>query len=363
MVISEKSEQAEFITVNCSNNQYSSFRPITFDLLLLYAILAITVNHLKWTPVMKTPNIVFRSLLSPSMAIFITITAYLFAKQYAQLDERDWFAMDNIRELLGKLIPIVIVYLLTTFLSVVVGDKAGIRIFLIDIFGKKFVTGVGYPFLMVIQLIILLPFLYRIAKFNPVFASALFLLLNLLYEMIPFSIVISNSVYISFFPRLSFSMFLGVILFLYANTIKKTVWPIISILLWIYFQFLTEVGYQFHILIRWKHNSSIFTAIYAFGVICCFFYFEPVLRNKIRVKKQKIISEFGQAFIHIYFVQFYFITLLYPSVQIFLLRFFRAKLPIAVIFIFECLIATTFSASVGYIWYKIERSIASKFML
>ncbi len=362
MKVSDNGSEKKLIIADISDQKITSSRPFAFDLILSYAVLAITINHLQWTPVMKVPNIIFRSLLSPAMSIFIVISAYLFAEKYARMNGRNWFSKNNMRELLGKLLPSVIVFLLLKFIVVVGGGRTDMKDFLIDILGKGFVTGGGYPIIMLVQLIIIFPFLYRAAKFYPVFTLALVLILNILYEMIPYSIVIPNSVYIAFFPRLSFSMLLGVLLYLHLDLIRRSVVPILCIVIWFYFQFLTEVGYHFQILARWKHNSSIFTGLFTFGVIYFILRLEKIFREKIQVKKKIFVSDFGQAFLHIYFAQLIFILLLYPSVQLFLTQILTNKLSIVTIFICECLIALTFSATVGYVWFRIEQMVLSKFI-
>lgn len=360
MKVSDNGAEEKLIIADASDQKIASSRLLSFDLLLSYAVLSITINHLQWTPVMKIPNIIFRSLLSPAMSIFITISAYLFAEKYARMNGRNWFSKNNMRELLGKFFPSVIVFLLLKFIVIVGGGRTDIKNFLIDILGKGFVTGGGYPIVMLVQLIIIFPFLYRVAKFYPIFAVASVLLLNILYEMIPYSIVIPNSVYIAFFPRLSFSMLLGVLLYLHLDLFRRSVLPLLCIVIWFYFQFLTEVGYHFQILVRWKHNSSIFTGLFTFGVIYFILCLEKIFQDKIHVEKKIFISDFGQAFLHTYFAQLIFILLLYPSIQLFLTQVLTNKLSVAAIFICECIIALTFSATVGYVWFRIERTVLSK---
>ena len=137
MKVSDNGAEEKLIIADASDQKIASSRLLSFDLLLSYAVLSITINHLQWTPVMKIPNIIFRSLLSPAMSIFITISAYLFAEKYARMNGRNWFSKNNMRELLGKFFPSVIVFLLLKFIVIVGGGRTDMKNFLIDILGER----------------------------------------------------------------------------------------------------------------------------------------------------------------------------------------------------------------------------------
>lgn len=338
-------------------------RIISLDLLLFYSALAITINHLNWAPIIKTPTLLFRTMLSPAMSVFITITSFSFAKMYSQMEEKNWYSVKNIIHLSASFMPTALLFIFFKLIIDLSTGNFSPVLFVDGLLGKGFLSSGGYLIAILIQLITIFPFYYFFLKSSAFFSITFFILLNILYELIPYTITESGSLYIFFFLRLSLSMLLGILLYMHENRISHSIIPFLCVSLWFYFQALTEVGYQYRIFVRLKHNSQIFNAFFSFGIVFFVTKLDLTLRKFLFHKKKlsDIISMLGQAFIHIYFAQYFFAVFLYTKLRShtsFLLNIYA--LPFLSVFLIECCTAVVFSVSAGVIWFNVEKLLFKK---
>lgn len=333
-------------------------RLIVFDILKGIAILMVVLNHVSWVREIKVAPFIFRTTIATAVPIFITITAYLYAKNAERLGIENWYNLDHMTHMARRLLPPGIIILIASFVYDVGVRQTPFRALLrYTLLKGPFGPG-GYYFFTLIQIIAVYPVFYLLAKNYPVLGLAGMFVANLLFELIPFEIVDTNWIYPIFFFRFSLLVYLGSVLYLHYESIKKSVVPVLGILAWFYMQFLTEIGYRFTIIIRWRHGSQLFAGLFALGFISyavqhnVFF-----LKENIFQPLWKSIAFIGKASYHIYLFQVFFFAYIKNFLMASFSNLYPVDFPILYTHIVDSFVSIIVCATVGILWFLLENRV------
>lgn len=330
-------------------------RIIVFDILKGIAIILVVINHVKWVRDLKFAPFFFRTTVAVAVPIFITITAYLYAKNADQIGIDNWYSRDHIKHMARRLLPASTVTIISSFIYDVGIRKTPFRALLrYTLLKGPFGPG-GYYVFTLFQIIAVYPFFYHLAKSYPAISTAGIFLSNLLFELIPSEIVDPNWIYPIFFFRFSSLIFLGTILYFHYGMIKNSIIPIIGIIAYFYMQFLTEIGYRFTIIVRWRHGSQIFAGMLAFSVL-----FYSINKNDFFLKENclnKVWGVFaciGKASYQIYLFQVFFFGYISNFVYAFLSNFYPGNAPMVLTNVIDTFIMIIICTVVGFFWFSLE---------
>jgi len=168
----------------------------------------------------------------------------------------------------------------------------------------------GYYVAVIMQFVVLFPFLRKAFDKKPeltfcIMCAAYFLYEFLIQEFLPLSDVMRKRLILRFFPHIA----LGFILYDYREALRKTVIPLLSVMVGTWY-ILSYYYFGYQPALAANGSTGIFASLYSFGVLCYLLNLEPHA-SKHR-KRLKPLCYLGKASYHIMLAQmtiFYFMRL------------------------------------------------------
>lgn len=331
----------------------SAGRLVSLDILKAFAAMAVIVNHISWTGISKTVFL-YRFWISPAVPIFITITAFLYSRTMEKTGFVLWYSKKNFYRFAKRFVPAALLILVFEFCIEVLHREIRIVDFIRSILVGGLLGPGGYYVSILLQLIIIFPFVFKLARWKPLFGFVFIILLNICYELIPTAIV-TDPLYRILIFRYSVSIYLGIILYLYFHLIPKTIIPAIALFSGIVFFTLREVGYTYTVFNRWRESFSIFPGLYSFAVVFYFIHHEMTFHGNTFFKNFiKRLAIFGSASYHIFLSQMFYFLYVNRRLMLWLDSILMIENNRMICFFLEWVISVSICLFFGVVWFKLE---------
>lgn len=283
----------------------------SFDYLKSISILMILVTHLGFS-VISRKNLLFPYWIDMAVPFFFIVNGYMYSLSWEKRNLKsikDWFKYKNFSDkFLRILVPYVIIFLLEVLLYKILNRDISSREIV-----NGFITGGwgpgSYYFPVLIQLLLLFPFILSIAKKKN--GWIILILIQVLLEITTQKLGLSDGLY-----RLLFFRYLGFVTFgilLYFRDIKGNDIHILKIfgnrflLLGIFLcgvgliYMLSYTSYEPLIFKRWT-TTSLPTLLYSFPLVFVFTKAESLLQRVPKILNNIIIL-IAKSTYHIFLVQ------------------------------------------------------------
>ena len=295
-----------------------SARLLCLDAVKAFAILAVILTHVGDIPDSVKRICLWPYTVIPAVPVFMicSIFAYCLAEDKTQGTILSWFSTKTFCRRAGSvLIPFMVAILATVVGICIIADASWLP--LSSVFQMVMQGGKGpgaYYTLLVIQLLVVFPFLRHAYNKNHMATVVCLVVLHIGYEFLCKTYKMDADLYQVLIFRFFTHFALGFLLYSYHEQLKGTVLPAVCILIGAIYLYYTYWGDYRQVFVYKYVSVSLIPALYSFGILCYVLHLEPLLQ---RVNRKLIgqallrpILHTGKASYHIMLTQmvyFYFV--------------------------------------------------------
>ena len=290
-------------------------RLMSVDIIKSIAIIMVIITHYEYIDDTQKNMLLWPIIIDVAIPIFMIISGFNYSTsiKFHNIEGYiNWFSIKNIK---NKFLRILVPYIVALLIQLIYRAHINHEKNFIDTIQWLLTGGSGpgnYYTPIVLQLIVLFPFLYFAFVNNKRKTIMVILFVNILYEALVAILGISQSIYrLSILRYITFILF-GIILYEYKDKLRNNFIPILCIFSGaIYLIFINYFGYKTHLITSWE-NTSLFAAPLAFG----FVYYLMHLFDKIKNKNfiTNFFTKTGQATYHIFLVQMVYYDTHYQNI-------------------------------------------------
>ncbi|MBC2456119.1 acyltransferase family protein [Clostridium beijerinckii] len=270
------------------------------DFIKALSIIMVIITHSNITGIIRNKYL-FQFTIDMAVPFFIIITGYTYTMSLENKkinSTKEWFRFENFSHKLIRLVPAFVFALL---IEIIYAIHLGydLKRIAVDIIKTGAYGQGGYYFWILLQILIVFPFMINLLKKDYISGTITIISIHLLSELLIHHFNVNILIYRLLFVRYIIFIWLGITLFYYKDKIKlRHVWlPAFWSFLFIYS--ISFLGYQVRLFTYWT-GTSLPTAFYPFLFI---FLLQKIDNLKINKKVENIIVIIGRASYHVYLVQ------------------------------------------------------------
>ena len=321
-------------------------RDYIVDILKVVALLFVIIIHNSYFNDERVIQYGFPFYLKFAVPIFMILSGYVLTRSYENKKINTLKEAYDKEYIINRIIRFLIPYLFIIFLQIVfrfffMSNDFSIRDSIYYLISGGYGKG-GYYNVLVFQLIFLFLLLYFLIKKKGLNGLVIAFFINLLYEILQSSYMMSDSAYRLIILRYIFFISSGIYMYTSKDEFKPYVGAISAALGAIYVLIVDYTSYNPLFITKWKDTSLFFG-----------FYVIPIVYNILKIKRRdiklKFISLVSKASYNIFLVQ----MLIYYIFECLRYNFTDNVLV-------NILVMIVMSFLLGIIFYKIESPITKK---